>query len=376
MIPLIYVEALIFKLTALLHLSVTYVQFIGVATYVNTIMLLASLWLTWRLIHKYCANYIATGFTFLILINVPLYATVYYIYTDIPSLLMIMLMITCYDAFLSTSRPTNKVLAMIGIILFGIIGACFKFNVMIVAMAIAIHYLLSHHFKKAIIFDLLILIMTVCGTKVINNAMVTTSPVPKDEIGLPAINWVNMSFAYPDGGYYGPYFNHTYHIKDQVKTNKKVSQIETKEFFTETLANPKNVANVIYHKIGNTYGIGSYDFYSFFRKEDAVHNNHHFLPELPYGKYSKLYLYSSFILQLATFLIMFIGLVKLIIMKQGITFTHVGMIGLFGDMLMLVFWKSHARYLLAFVGLILWTTCFAMDKITTDTKINVIKDKC
>lgn len=39
------------------------------------------------------------------------------------------------------------------------------------------------------------------------------------------------------------------------------------------------------------------------------------------------------------------------------------MITLFGNMLMLLFWEAHARYLLAFAGTIYLITCFSLDKL-------------
>lgn len=316
MAPLIYIQAIAFKFFTFFNIKLSITNMIAIGTYLNTILLLASLYFVYLMLKKHCRPATVTGFSFLSLINIPLYATVYYVYTDLPSLFAVTIILYSYDSLLSHPIKIKRNLYLLAIIISSIIGSLFKFNVLIATIAILIHYCLTHSGRKFLKMAMVILIpifIGISGTKAI---IFYTSPVPSNKIGLPAINWVNMSFNDPknDGGFDEKYFTHTFKIKQEVKTTKKTGQIETKEFIRDFIKNLGYYFHIIYLKIGTTYGQGTYDFNSFFRS-DLVANK--YLKKLPlgqllYGKLAKIYLYSSFILQLAMFSIMGLGIFSML----------------------------------------------------------------
>lgn len=366
MAPLIYLQALVFKFFALISIKLSFSGMVAIGTYTNTVLLLVSLYLAFKLIKKYCSISIQTGFSFLLIINIPLYATVYYVYTDIPSLFAVMLIITAYDTFISTEVKKKKVNSIIVIISASIIGALFKFNVLIATCAILIHYLLINNWKKNVKFILLLLVPTLIGISGIKHEITATAPIPKEEIGLPATNWINMSFndSKTNGGFDNRYFAHTYELKAKYKTNSKVSCIELTEFINSFVHHPQKYFYIMYRKIGAIYGQGTYDFNSFFRANYLAHPNMKKTPlgQLFYGKFRKIYLYSTFVIQLSLFTFTGIAVLKLIKNKIDVSNVTPWLIALFGNMFMLLFWEAHARYLLAFVGLIYMIACLGFEK--------------
>lgn len=367
MAPLIYLQALIFKVFSLIGIKLSFAGMVTLGTYANTIMLLISMYLAFRLVKRYCRVSTQTGFTFLLLINIPLYATVYYVYTDIPALLAVMIILTAYDTFTHANNTKSKSICISIIILTSIIGALFKFNVLIALFAIIIHYFLTHNWKHNIKFILLLLIPTMLGISGAKRGITATSPIPQDELGLPATNWINMSFSSTkiNGGFNEKSFKHTFNLKDKYHSNKKVSQIEIKEFITNLIHEPSKYLYIMYQKIGSTYGIGNYDFNSAFRLEylTNLQMKNTILSQLFYGKLKTIFLYSSFVLQLSLFLFMGLGTFILIRKRRYFSFSLSWMIALFGNMFMLLFWESHARYVLAFIGVIYIITCSYIEQI-------------
>lgn len=367
MVPLIYIQALVYKLFSMIGWNLSVTHMIALGTYLNTIMLLLAFMLMFKMVDRHFPKYIGTGLTFLMLINIPVFQTVYYVYTDIPAMLAVMIILNSYDHFLMINNRDKKIFWLLLTIMGSFIGALLKFNVLIATLAIIIHYVLTRSLKKGVKLTVVILIplaLLLGGTK---GFMVSTSPIPKDQIGLPAINWVNMSFndVSKNGGYDSQYFNHTFKLYDKYHTKKEVSKVEMSEFFKEVSHRPGRYLYIMYRKIGATYGNGTYSFDDFFSSKYLAHPKlkHSLLGEILYGKYRKAYLYATYIIQLSFFFLMMCGFIKIIFNKINIMNKQPWIIALFGDMFLLLFWESHPRYLLAFLGTIYLVLCLAMSII-------------
>lgn len=367
MAPFIYLEALVLKFFSLINIKLSFADILALGTYTNMIMLLIAMYLAFRLIKKYCKISTQTGFTFLLLINIPLFTTVYYVYTDIPALLTIMIILNAYDSFIQTKKFNNKIFFIVIIILTSIIGALFKFNVLIALFAIIIHYFLTYNWKHSIKFILILLVPTMLSINAIKHTVSITSPVSQSKLGIPATNWINMSFSKVsiNGGYNEESYQHTLKLKKKYHTNSKVAKVEIKELLNGIVHNPKRYLYIIYRKIGATYGIGTYEFNSPFIKKYATHPQmaNTIFGQLLYGKYNKLLLYSSFILQLSLFLFMDIGIFFLIRQKCYLSNLTIWMLTLFGNMFVLLFWETRSRYLIAFIGVIYLISCIGIEQL-------------
>lgn len=368
MVPLIYIQALVYKLFSMFGWNLSVTHMIALGTYLNTIMLLLAFMLVFKMVDRHFPKYIGTGLTFLMLINIPVFQTVYYVYTDIPAMLAIMIILNSYDHFLIINDRDKKIFWLLLIIMGSFVGALLKFNVLIATLAIVIHYVLTRSLKKSVKLTVAILIpvaLLLGGTK---SFMVSTSPIPKSQIGLPAINWVNMSFndVSKNGGYDSQYFNHTFKLYDKYHTKKEVSKVEMSEFLKGISHRPSRYLYIIYRKIGATYGNGTYSFDDFFSSKYLAHPQlkHSLLGEILYGKYRKAYLYATYIIQLSFFFLMMCGFIKIIFNKINIMNKQPWIIALFGNMFLLLFWESHPRYLLAFLGPIYLVLCLAMSVIS------------
>lgn len=380
MAPLIYLQALVFKFFSLIGIKLSFAGMVALGTYANMIMLLIAMYLAFRLIKKYCKVSTQTGFTFLLLINIPLYTTVYYVYTDIPALLSIMIILTAYDSFINSNKFKIKVFLLTIIISVSIIGALFKFNVLIALFAIIIHYLLTHNWKRNIKFILLLLVPTMLGISGIKHAITITSPIPQSELGLPAMNWINMSFSEVknNGSHSEKYFKHTFKLKkENDNSNQIVNKIEFKEFISDFCHRPQYYFYIMYRKIGATYGTGTYQFNPKNIEDFLANKWAKKLPvgQLIFGKTKNLFVHSSFVLQLSLFLLMGLGTFQLIRRKIYLSPITPWMLTLFGNMFMLLFWESQARYLLPFVGTIYMIACFGIEQVLDTHEQKKLKAK-
>lgn len=373
MVPLIYIQALVYKLFSMIGYNLSITHMIALGTYLNTIMLLWAFMLIFRIVDRHFPKYIGTGLTFLMLINIPVFQTVYYVYTDIPAMLTVMMILDGYDHFLITSDSNKKIFWLLIIIMGSFIGALLKFNVLIATFAIIIHYMLTEKLRKSsklIIAILIPVALLVGGTK---SFMISTSPIPKSQIGLPTINWVNMSFndVSKNGGYDSQYFDHTFKLYDKYHTKKEVSKVEMSELFKGVNHHPSRYLYIMYRKIGATYGNGTYSFDDFFSSKHLAHPQlrYNLLGEFLYGRYRKAYLYATYIIQLSFFFLMMCGFIKIIFNKINIMNEQPWVIALFGNMFLLLFWESHPRYLLAFLGPIYLVLSLSINVILKNKRI-------
>ena len=148
LLPLTYLEVFlqgILQFLGITNLHTMYQLLCGL----NFVMLWMTIYLVYRLIQRRFSQYLATGFTLLILLFWPFFVILDMFYTDWPAMLMTVGILVNYDAFLHIRRQRLK--RVILIIICAVLGTLMKSNVLIVLLAIIIHYWLrTSSFKNGL----------------------------------------------------------------------------------------------------------------------------------------------------------------------------------------------------------------------------------
>lgn len=318
--------------------------------------MITSIYLTLRLVNEHFPIYVTTMFSFLTLINLPLFVMIYMVYTDLPALLVVSLLLTEYNALL---KHDKKGWYLVLLIVTSIIGIQIKTNTFIVTIAIIIHYFLTHKsIKNWIKLIICLFLPIIIGTKLITNVLTINSPISKENIGVPKIHYLLMSLNSKNGKFDQKALKHTYEIKLH-HTTAETNKIETKEYLNEIKNNPMILFKSWINKIGNTYSNGVYDFGAWVKDWGIIHSqdNRNILSALAYGKLHRIYIYGYSLLQLVVFLFITISLFIKIKYQQQANFSSFLEISYFGNMFLLLFWENSGRYLIAFALILTYLVC-------------------
>lgn len=200
----------------------------------NFVMFWMTIYLVYRLIQRRFSQYLATGFTLLILLFWPFFVILDMFYTDWPAILMTVGILVNYDAFLHIRRQRLK--RVILIIICAVLGTLMKSNVLIVLLAIIIHYWLrTSSFKKWLVLALIIPMGIL--VKASNELTLINAPYPKSELGFPVINWPLMALNDKDASYNDATMHYTAKLKKHHSV-AEVAKIEEKQYLQESLTHP------------------------------------------------------------------------------------------------------------------------------------------
>lgn len=355
-LALIYFEALFMKLLAALKISFNISSVYYLFLPLNIFFLLGTVALTLRLINRHFPTYIGVLFTALVLLTSALFPSLTIFYTDYPAMLIICLMLTCYDAFLAKHQWRYA----LGLLAVSVCGSFVKLNIMIVLIGISIHYALTHHWTKTLTHLLLLwlscglLISGIkCGEQKITNART-------DEFGMPFIHWPLMSIN-PSGGYTDAGANYTDKLKRHY-SNSEVAKIETKKYIHIITTEPQRFWQAIQAKVSWVYSEGTYQSLKFCLVSPSPVSK---LAQYFYGNKRYYFIYWCSAYNLALWILVVMGAWRRLFKREfRVTLMDAGMISLFGNMIFLLIWEANSRYMFAFLPIILVLSSITLDKLT------------
>lgn len=343
---LIYFEACFFKLLAFLNIHFSITQAYYYLPPLNIFLLISSLWLAYRLLQRHCHAYVAALFTVLSLLMSAFFPAVTIFYTDYPAMLVIMLMLTCYDQLLTTHAW--RYLLLLGLIT--IIGVIIKFNIFIVLIGITIHYALTHNWRQWLGKLMLLWLSLIILIPVTNTALRLSTGTPAAKYGMPVIHWPLMSLN-ASGGYTDAGEAYTERLKARYP-KQTVAKIETKQYIDIWKHQPQRVWRALQAKVSWVYSEGTYQSLKYCLVS-PLHQPRGLL-KYCYGSQRGYFIYWCSAFNLVVWLIVLGGVwYRLFQRHLTITFWDVALISVFGNMLFLLFWEANSRYMFAFLPMLL-----------------------
>lgn len=359
-LALIYFEAVIMKILTILKVNFT----IKTAYYfflpLNIVFLLGSVGLVFRLIEKHCQYYVAVLFTVLIILMSALFPSLTIFYTDYPAMLIICLMLTCYDDFITEHQWRYA----IWLLIISILGSLIKFNITIVLIGISIHYMLTHRWTK-VLRNLLLLWLSfglaISNIHYYEQKITNANP---SEFGMPIIHWPLMSLN-PSGGYTNKGANYTDRLKAHY-SNSTVAKIETKQYLKIITTKPQRVWQALQAKISWVYSEGTYQSLKFCLVSKTSISK---IARFFYGNKRNYFVYWCSAYNLTLWFLIIIGVwLRLFKLQFDSHFQDAGMISLFGNMLFLLIWEANSRYMFAFLPIILTLSSITLTKLIAEFK--------
>lgn len=357
-LALIYFEAIIMKILAILKVSFTIRTVYYFFLPFNIFFLLSAVGLTFQLIKKHCQYYVAVLFTVLVLLTSALFPSLTVFYTDYPAMLIICLMLTCYDNFITKHQWRYA----IWLLIISILGSLIKFNITIVLIGISIHYMITHHWTKALRNLLLLWLLfglTIGNIRHYEQRITNANP---SEFGMPVIHWPLMSLN-PSGGYTSKGANYTDKLKSHYD-NTHVAQIETKQYFKIITTKPQRVWQALQAKISWVYSEGTYQSLKFCLVSKTAISK---IAQFFYGNKRNYFIYWCSAYNLALWFLIIVGIwLRLFELRFGSCFQDAGMISLFGNMLFLLIWEANSRYMFAFLPIMLTLASITLTKLIAE----------
>ena len=342
-IPLLIVEMLLMRFFRLFGIS----DYLTPLIAVNMLIIFVSLICTYWYIYRRYNLQTATLFSFFFLLITPFYAYVPIVYTDTFSMIFPIVALLLYDLFYHAEIKNKKLLIILGIWLS--VGTLIKANVIIILIAILIHYFMINHWKTWIQF---ISILSICfiGTTLIYQ--VTIYPhngMPRGETGIPSTHWIMMGLNNP-GGYNDEDANFSIGLKNEDKSNQEIKEANI-HIIKERIKNYRFIGMIDHfkQKINYTWSDGTYYSITKLRREPLIENN-------PYADYvighqNKYFIYFSQISHLTLIGLMLIGAFRLLRTKD--TFESILTITIIGVFLFLLLWETRSRYLVLYLPVFL-----------------------
>lgn len=361
--------------TGLLHLLKPFMDINNLdSTYfvlssLNVVMLLITLTLMYFLIKKHFPYYIATGYTLLVILFVPLFVNENMFYTDNITMLVLVLLLTLYDKFLHTTKHGLQIGLFIGFIVLAVVGILIKFNTLIFIIAIIIHYCLFHNWKRSLAFVLMLVIPLGLITKGAQHEIYRNPILIAQDTGFPMIHWPLMTLNSGNGSYSANSVQDTIQLMQRYHDTKKVGRIETKEYLQEISNDPDKLFASMYPKIQKMFtdGYGTTMLFTYGPRYQKATKTLLGSMVSSSSKNGYTYLYWVSSLNIACLILMWIGALMMLITKKKKSLVYVAMLSFFGNFLFLLFWESRGRYMFAFIPLIIYIVCYSLNLIISKT---------
>ena len=350
-IPLFLVELLGMKILSLLNIKNYYYVF----TFVNALVITLTMGCFYWFIKRRLGLVAATWGSFFMLFITPLYTYTTIFYTDTTVMIFMMLGVLLYDLFYHTKNRSRYMwLVLMSLVL--AIGVLLKANVIILIVAVSIHFVMTNTYKNWLGFFSSLLLPFFTITLLYQQLIIPYYPVEKEEIGYPITHWIMMG---SEGR--GTYSATDDEFTNDLKLNQELSNEQIKEIHLEIIKErlTKNgfsgFMNHLKEKINFTWAEGTY-----FAPEK--------LSRLPVGENiyqsyifgdAKIYfVYFCQAVQVIMLALIVAGGIKLFREKTG--FEIVISIAIFGTFLFLLIWENRSRYLIVALPLMMALCVYGM----------------
>ncbi len=342
-IPLLMVETLFMRFFKLFGVSDYLTPLIAINMFIIFVSLICTYWYIYR---RYNLQ-TATLFSFFFLLITPFYAYVPIVYTDTFSMVFPIVALLLYHQFYHDEIKNKKLLIILGIWL--AVGTLIKANVVILLIALLIHYFMTHHWKTWIRFTSMISIFFISTILIYKVMIYPYNSMPRGETGIPSTHWIMMGLNNP-GGYDDNDAHFSMGLKNGGKSNEEIKENNIRVIkerihdygFTGMMDHFKQ-------KINYTWSDGTYYSIRKLIREPLIQN--HPYADYVIGNQNKYFIYVSQISHITLIGLMLIGAFRLL--RQKNLFESILTITIIGVFLFLLLWETRSRYLVLYLPIFL-----------------------
>ncbi len=345
-IPLYIFFMIVVKILSVIGVN----DYLSVLIMINMLIVFLSAGLTYYLIFKRLHLKQATLFSFYMLLIVPFYLYTTIVYTDTLAMIFPILSAIIYMIYLD-SKHSKRYLWIILLSVVLTVGILVKTNVVIMLVAILIHYLMTQKGLKVWLFCLLLIFPLLTINMGYKEVISRYSPLAKEEMGYPAVHWVLMGLKeLPNrpGGFNQEIVDLTWELKSKGLTNKEIMEEEI-DLIKEQLSEygVQGYLDFLSRKINYTWGDGTY--YAPKKLSLKPLDNNSFQAYV-FGEKSETFVLFCQMVHVMNLLLIVIAAISLI--KSTNQFEQLLTICLFGTFLFLLIWEARSRYLVLYVPII------------------------
>lgn len=309
----------------------------------------------------------ATLFSLFSLLITPLYSYSTIFYTDTLSMIFPILSLLLYDIFYH-SKKNSKYIVLLLLAVVITLGTLMKMNVIILAVGIMIHYVMTQKGLKGIIPTVMIFGTLLLTNSSYHKAIEPYVPIEMDRMGYPMTHWVMMGLK-DNGSYNGDddaftaFLKNEYHLAQEDITKEHLTVIKERlQAF-----GVRGFVTHLRNKLNFTWADGTYyapDKLMRHPLQDNVFQNYVF------GNQNQVFVYLSQISHVLMLSLILVGGISLF-KKEG--FESVMSITLFGIMLFLLIWETRSRYLVLFIPMMIALASHGFFELVQWTKDKTLK---
>ena len=326
-----------------------------VFTFLNIVLVLCSMGGLYWFSYRRVGIIGATWGSFLMLFITPLYMYTPIFYTDTLVMPFVIFGVLLYDIFYQSTHKFRYLWVILMSILLTI-GVLFKANVIILVIAIFIHYVMTRNYKQWLSFIGIFIVPFMLINFVYQQLVTPLYPVEKSELGFPATHWIMMG-TYGNGSYYEEDVQFTESLKvDQKLSNEEIEKVHL-EVIKERLMGD-GVQGFIKHinrKLNFTWAEGTYFAVPLLNRQPVDDN---MFRDYVYGEARKPYIYFCQAVQLNIIGMLVVAGFKLF--KRKSVFEIVLSLTVFGTFLFLLIWETRSRYLVLILPVMMALCTYAM----------------
>lgn len=324
-------------------------DFTTASCFINIFVIDLSLIVNYFIVKRLFNRNMVVMFMVLTMLCLPIYTYVPIFYTDTYPMIWGSLIVLLYVKIIQSNKVKEKNLFAVYIGICALIGFELKATIMILVLAIILHYFFTNQgIKKLIIIGLVLVSFTsslLIYNKIIDSTGLFTELDYETE-ALPYVHWIMMGLN-KTGGFNRKDFNHSKSIKGKEAKTKEANRI-----IVERINNYgfKGMIEHLGNKINYTYGDGTYYSVSILSRKPRNPDS------LGYNLLAKDGKYINQTIYVANSYSIFILMMYLLSMLSGFRKKKLDLMSflrilLFGLMLFLLIWESKPKYLVNYLPL-------------------------
>lgn len=319
----------------------------------NIIMIDGAVVIMYVLIKNVFNLRMATLFSVLCILIVPMFTYSPIFYTDTITMIFPAAMLLLLYNF-NNSRSNMRIFYLVAIGVVGAMGIVLKTNIVIPLVAVFIYVICTNKIVKGIVNNLIILaafLLIFSGYKAVANYVM---PIDYSEAGLPMTHWVMMGLK-NSGAYNEEDVNFSASFESKKEAQKANIQ-EIKNRLREYGA--KGYLEFLTRKIKFTWNDGTYYSVNKLSREPLENN---IIEEHVVGEKNHPFIYFSQMSHLALITLIFISSLAAFKKKNSYRFMQCTQIAIFGVFLFLIIWETRSRYLVCILPLMMFSAIGGLD---------------
>ena len=336
-------------------------NYLPILIMINMAVVFLSVGLTYYLILKRSDLKQATLFSFYMLFIVPFYLYTTIVYTDTLAMIFPILSVIIYMIYLD-SKHSKRYLWIILLSVILTVGILVKTNVVIMLVAILIHYIMTQKGLKVWLFCTLLIVPLITINIGYKELISNYSPIAKEEIGYPPVHWVLMGLEeLPNrpGGFNQETVDLTWELKSEGLTNKEIMAEEI-QLIKEKLSEygVQGYLDFLSRKINYTWGDGTYYATNKLAQNPIETNT---FQDYLFGEKSEGFVLFCQMIHVMNLFLIVIAAISLL--KSTNQLEQLLTICLFGTFLFLLIWETRSRYLVLYVPIICVVSMYGFNQL-------------